>query len=80
MDRDTINFYLDVVQELVDRAVPATLDNVNKHLAPANKEEEIAEALAKLVDEGRLEKTTVIAWGEGESASESEQYQIAKRK
>jgi len=79
VDRETINFYLDVVQELVDRAVPVTLDNINKHLAPANMEHEIAEALAKLVDEGRLEKTTVIAWGEGASASESEQYQIAKR-
>ena len=79
MDRETINFYLDVVQELVDRAVPATVDNINKHLAPANKEQEILQALATLVDEGRLDKTTIFAWGDDEKPTESEQYVIAKR-
>jgi hypothetical protein len=79
VDRETINFYLDVVQELVDRAVPATVDNINKHLAPANKEQEILEALATLVDEGRLDKTTIFAWGDDEKPTESEQYVIAKR-
>ena len=79
MDRETINFYLDVVQELVDRAVPATVENINKHLAPANKEHEILEALATLVDEGRLDKTTVFAWDGDERPTESEQYVIAKR-
>ena len=79
MDRETINFYLDVVQELVDRAVPATVDNINKHLAPANKEHEILQALATLVDEGRLDKTTIFAWGDDEKPTESEQYVIAKR-
>ncbi|HUP74276.1 MAG TPA: hypothetical protein VM282_14635 [Acidimicrobiales bacterium] len=80
MDRETINFYLDVVQELVDRAVPVTVDNINRHLAPANNEAEIIEALTSLVGEHRLEKTTIFAWGDRESPTESEQYHIVKRK
>ena len=75
-----INFYLDVVQELVDRAVPVTVDNINKHLAPANKEREIVEALTTLVGEGRLEKTTIFAWDDRQSPTESEHYNIVSRK
>lgn len=54
MDRERINFYLDVVQELIDRGVPATVDNINKHLAPADKHDEIIEALDTLMAERRL--------------------------
>ncbi|MEO8697163.1 MAG: hypothetical protein ABI658_26885 [Acidimicrobiales bacterium] len=68
MDRDLINFYLDVVQELIDRGVPATIENINKHLAPANKEADIIEALDTLVAEGRLVRT----------AEGLQDYQIAK--
>ena len=52
-----INFYLDVVQELVDRGVPATVENINKHLAPADKEADIIEALDTPAAEGRLVKS-----------------------
>jgi hypothetical protein len=75
-----INFYLDVVQELVDRAVPVTVDNISKHLAPANKGHEIVEALTTLVGEGRLEKTTIFAWDDRQSPTESEQYNIVTRR
>ena len=68
MDRELINFYLDVVQELIDRGVPATIENINKHLAPANKEADIIEALDTLVAEGRLVRTVAGA----------EDYQITK--
>lgn len=54
MERERINFYLDVVQELIDRGVPATVDNINKHLAPADKHDEIVEALDTLMAERRL--------------------------
>ena len=74
VDRELINFYLDVVQELVDRAVPATVDNINKHLAPANKEHEVIEALDTLVAEGRLVKTAAAP-----GAIDEEHYQIPKR-
>jgi hypothetical protein len=60
MDRERVNFYLEVVQELIDRGVPATVDNVNKHLAPADKTQEIIEALDTLIAEGRLVKQTVL--------------------
>ena len=74
MDREIINFYLDVVQELIDRVVPATVDNINKHLAPANKEHEVIEALDTLVAEGRLVKSTTAS-----GATDEEHYQIPKR-
>ena len=75
MNRDLINFYLDVVQELIDRAVPATVDNINKHLAPANKEHEVLEALATLVAEGRLVKSAAAVQG----AAPAEQYVLPRR-
>jgi hypothetical protein len=77
VNRDLINYYLDVVQELIDRAVPATLDNINKHLAPANKEHEVVEALTTLVAEGRLVRSTVSAPVGG--SVEPEQYVLPRR-
>ena len=74
MDRDIINFYLDVVHELIDRAVPATVDNINKHLAPANKEHEIIEALDTLTAEGRLVKSTMR-----EGQADVEHYTLPRR-
>jgi len=35
MDKNTINFYFDVVHELIDKDVPATVENINKQLGPA---------------------------------------------
>ena len=52
-----------------------TVDNINKHLAPANKEHEVIEALDTLVAEGRLVKSTAPASG----ATDEEHYQIPKR-
>ena len=80
MDKDTINFYLEVVQELIERDVPATVENINKHLAPANKEDEIVAALAALVTEGRLVKsksTTLAKPQRDEHPTELERYQLA---
>ncbi|MEO5841387.1 MAG: hypothetical protein ABIQ73_09680 [Acidimicrobiales bacterium] len=74
MDRETINFYLDIVQELIDRGVPATVDNINKHLAPANKEADILEALDTLVNEGRLVKHSAP----GAGSTDAEDYQIKR--
>jgi hypothetical protein len=75
VNRELINYYLDVVQELIDRAVPATVENINKHLAPANKEHEVLEALTTLVNEGRLVKSTADAQG----AAQPEQYVLPRR-
>ena len=76
MNRDLINYYLDVVQELIDRAVPATVENINKHLAPANKEQEVLEALTTLVAEGRLVQSTVDGKG---AVAHPEQYVLPRR-
>jgi len=76
VNRDLINYYLDVVQELIDRAVPATVENINKHLAPANKEQEVLEALTTLVAEGRLVKSTVDGKG---AVTQPEQYVLPRR-
>jgi hypothetical protein len=73
VDREIINFYLDVVQELIDRGVPATVENINKHLAPANKEADIIEALDTLVSEGRLVKSPAAS-----GAAKDEDFQIVK--
>ena len=74
---DTINLYFEIVQELIEREVPATVENINRHLAPANKEDEIVAALATLVAEGRLVKTTTLAkWDEDEYATQREHYQL----
>ena len=71
MDREKVNFYLDVVQELIDRGVPATVDNINKHLAPADKHDEIVEALDTLTAERRLVCQTMRQDG-----AEVEQYEL----
>jgi hypothetical protein len=77
MNKDTINFYLEVVHELIERDVPATVENINKHLAPANKEDEIVAALTALVSEGRLVKTTTLATSQrDERSTELERYQL----
>ena len=73
MERHLINFYLDVVQLLIDRGVPVTVDSVNRHLAPADKEAEVVEALATLVAEGRLVKISTRV-----DQSEVEQYTLAR--
>jgi hypothetical protein len=78
MDNDTINFYLEVVQDLIERDVPATVENINKHLAPANREDEIVAALEALVTEGRLIKSTTLAKSSrNERPTELERYQLA---
>ena len=78
MNKDTINFYLEVVHELIERDVPATVENINKHLAPANKEDEIVAALSALVAEGRLVKSTTLATSQGDQRpTELERYQLA---
>jgi hypothetical protein len=37
MDKNTINFYFDVVHELIDKDVPATVENINKQLGPPRR-------------------------------------------
>ena len=69
MDNDTLNFYLEVVHDLIARDVPATVENISKHLAPANREDEIVAALAALVTEGRLVKSA--------KSQRVERYQLA---
>ena len=71
MERERINFYLDVVQELIDRGVPATVDNINKHLAPADKHDEIVEALDTLMAERRL-----VCETRQHDGTEIEQYEL----
>jgi hypothetical protein len=72
VERERINFYLDVVQELIDRGVPATVDNIGKHLAPADKHDEIIEALGTLIAERRLVRHTTR-----DDGADVEQYELA---
>jgi hypothetical protein len=58
-----LNFYFAVVQDLVDRAVPATIENIAR-LVPAKKHHGLRAALATLVAEGRLEAQPVFATGQ----------------
>ena len=55
-----LNFYFDVVQELIDDGFPPSLRNIADHLSPKGREREIATALQSLVADGRLIKVAAV--------------------
>jgi hypothetical protein len=73
VDNNDINFFLEVVQEVIDRGLAPSLANISSQLAPKGREHEITEALAKLVAQGRLiKRTTLVAWPEEKQATPTE--------
>ena len=76
MRREDLDFYLGVVRDLIGRGVPVTVDSICRHLAPSADEAQIAEAMAALVAEGRLDKSTVFSWGADDEPREYEQFQL----
>ena len=65
MDEDSINFFLEVVQEVIDSGLAPSMRNISSRLAPKGKQQVIIEALETLVAEGRLIKRTGLVPGPG---------------
>ena len=76
MRREDLDFYFDVARDLIDRGVPATVDSIRRHLAPAGDKEQIVRAMAILVSEGRLDRSTVFSWGSDDEPREYEQFHL----
>ena len=76
MRREDLDFYFDVVRDLTGRGVPVTIDSIRRHLAPSGDEAQIIEAMAILVSQGRLDKSTVFSWGADDEPREYEQFQL----
>ena len=60
MDDDSINFFLEVVQEVIDSGLAPSVRNVASQLVPKGREREIIEALETLVAERRLVKIPAV--------------------
>ena len=58
--RDDLNFFFEVVHEVIDSGLPPSVRNVASQLVPKGREREIIEALQTLVAEGRLVKITAV--------------------
>ena len=58
--RDDLNFFFDVVQEVIDSGLPPSVKNVASQLVPKGREREIIEALETLVAERRLVKIPAV--------------------
>jgi hypothetical protein len=76
MRREDLDFYFDVVRDLSERGIPATVESIRRYVAPTGDEAQIVEAMAILVAARRLDKTTVFTWGADDEPREYEQYHL----
>ena len=60
MDTDDLEFFVDVVHEVMDEGLAPSLRHIASHLSPKGRELEIMNALQLLVADGRLVKVGAI--------------------
>jgi hypothetical protein len=81
MDSDSLNFYVEVIKEVIEAGTVPTMDNMEKHIGHRARRHDLDEAIEELMAEGRIRKQrTLVGWDADWQPLEAEYYYPAPRK
>ena len=75
MDSDSLNFYIEVIKEVIEAGTVPSLDNMEEHIGHRAHRHDLDEAITELMAEGRIrEQRTLVGWSDDWQPIETTYY------
>jgi hypothetical protein len=81
MDSDSLNFYVEVIKEVIEGGTVPSRDNMEKHIGHRARRHDLNEAIDELLAQGRIRtQHTLVGWSADWQPIEAEYYYPSPRK
>ena len=81
MDSDSLNFYIEVIKEVIEAGAVPSLDNMEEHIGHRARRQDLDEAIETLLRDGRVRtQRTLVGWTDDWQPIETAYYYPAPHK